>query len=290
MSAAASQKNTPDRCLATAAGEPGAQVDAVLELKEASHPIGIHIVGDGGTAELDRMLEHLAKGKPEPLQIGFGEPSCDAPRADAGVKQALVGVNIAYPGEQRLIEQRSFDGQPAGAKESREWCGLDGQRIQALGCERVAPREIAELKTAKTARIHEAQFLTAGQREAGVGVGDNRCVGSGDQQTAGHAKVHNPLRVRLRRGLFIGASRCGGRRTELADNMFSGAMNREQQAAIQTLGLTGRRCFEGFFVASEPRGYDAITMHTLVNAASDRLHFGEFWHSSIVGERKPDSR
>ena len=41
-----SQQNAPDRRLAAEAGEPRAQVDAVLQLEEAAHSIGVDIIAD----------------------------------------------------------------------------------------------------------------------------------------------------------------------------------------------------------------------------------------------------
>jgi hypothetical protein len=76
-----------------------------------------------------------------------------------------------------------------------------------------------------------------------------------------------------------------GRRPKFADDVFSGAMHRNEHAAFKTLCLAGARCFEGLAVAPEPRLNDAVAAHTLVDAASYGFHFGQFGHSSIVGGR-----
>ena len=44
MSSASGHENSPDRCLAEAAGLSGTLVDAMLQLEESSHPIGVNIV------------------------------------------------------------------------------------------------------------------------------------------------------------------------------------------------------------------------------------------------------
>jgi hypothetical protein len=72
MSPAPGQQNAPNRGLATAAGQAGAQIDAVFQLEEATHPVGIHVVGNGRTAQPDRMLKNLAQGEPEPFKFGLG--------------------------------------------------------------------------------------------------------------------------------------------------------------------------------------------------------------------------
>ncbi len=46
MCSPASQQNAPDRRLAAAARKAGAQVDAVFQLEEAAHTVGVHVIGD----------------------------------------------------------------------------------------------------------------------------------------------------------------------------------------------------------------------------------------------------
>jgi hypothetical protein len=67
VGSAPGQQNAPDGSLAAEAGQAGTQVDAVFKLEEASLTVGIHVVGDGGTAQPDGLLEDLAKGQPEPF-------------------------------------------------------------------------------------------------------------------------------------------------------------------------------------------------------------------------------
>ena len=53
--------------------------------------------------------------------------------------------------------------------------------------------EIAELETAEAAGIDEAQLSAAQEAEPGMGVRGDWLVGGGDEQTAGHAQMHDPL-------------------------------------------------------------------------------------------------
>src|ERR1035438_2716282 len=108
--------NPPDRCLAAAAGKPCAQVDAVLQLEEAAHPVGVHIIRDRRTAQPDSVLQHLNQSQPQLFQFRLGQLSAPAPRPDAGAKQALVGVDVSHPGEQLLVKQRRLDEQLAPAE------------------------------------------------------------------------------------------------------------------------------------------------------------------------------
>ena len=73
MGAPTSQKNAPDGGFAVAARQAGAHVDAVLKLKKAAHPVGIHVIGDRRAAQKDCMIQDLAKRLPEALKFGPGE-------------------------------------------------------------------------------------------------------------------------------------------------------------------------------------------------------------------------
>ena len=67
MRSPSSQQDAPDRRLAAAAGKAGALVDAVLQLEEAAHAVGVHIIGDRRTAQPDGVLQNLAQGQPQPF-------------------------------------------------------------------------------------------------------------------------------------------------------------------------------------------------------------------------------
>ena len=100
-----SRQNDPtNRRLALAAGKSRAQVDAMFQLKKAAHPVCVHIIGDRGAPQPDGMIENLAQRQAQPFQFASSQPFTRAARADAGAKQALVGVDVAHPGEQFLIE------------------------------------------------------------------------------------------------------------------------------------------------------------------------------------------
>ena len=55
------------------------------------------------------MFQNLAEGQPEPLELGAGQAAGASAGPDTGVKEALVGVDVAHAGEQGLIEQRCLD-------------------------------------------------------------------------------------------------------------------------------------------------------------------------------------
>ena len=110
MGTPSGQENALDRLLAAAAGLAGAQVDAVLKLEEAADAVGIYVVRNRGAAQLNGVVQNLAECLAETLQLGPGKPAGGAARTDAGVEEAFVGVDVAHPGQQRLVEQRGLDG------------------------------------------------------------------------------------------------------------------------------------------------------------------------------------
>src|SRR5580698_946626 len=65
--------------------------------------------------------------------------------------------------------------------------------------------------------------------------------------------------------------------------MFADALNSNDRAAFQALGLRGRRRLERLAMRSEPHIGDAIAAHTFMNPARNGLHFGQFGHCFILG-------
>src|ERR1700761_6635845 len=54
----ATDHDPPDGRRTHQAGLASTQVDAMLQLEEPTHPIGVHIIGYRGTAPLDRLAQH----------------------------------------------------------------------------------------------------------------------------------------------------------------------------------------------------------------------------------------
>ncbi len=99
VGSAASQHHAPDGRLAAAAGLAGALVDAVLELKEAPLAIGVDIIGDRGATKPDGVVQNLAQRQPKTLEFGSSEAVSPPSGPDAGLKQALVGIDVAHAGQ-----------------------------------------------------------------------------------------------------------------------------------------------------------------------------------------------
>jgi len=168
VGAAPSQLDAPDGGLADAAGEAGAQVYTVFKLEKPSHSAGIYIIGDRGTTKPDGVLQNLAEGAPETLQLGPGEAAGAPARTDSGMKQALVGVDVAHAREKGLIEQCCLDGQTPPPEQNGKLARCDGERLGAGCSEGWAVAKVAEFEAPEAARIHKSQLPPALQHESGV--------------------------------------------------------------------------------------------------------------------------
>ena len=193
VGAAAGDHDFPDGSFADEAGLAGALVDAMLELEESANSVGVDVVGDGRSTAADGVAEDFAQRPAQAFELAAGEAAGLAARPDAGAEEALVGIDVAHPGKQLLIEEGGFDGEAAAAKPLREiGCG-DAQGFSAGRAESLDGAKVAKLQPAEAAGVDEAKLASADQGEACVGVRREGSVGGGYEQTAGHSQVHDPL-------------------------------------------------------------------------------------------------
>ena len=108
MTAATSQCVAPQDRAALAAGFPAAPVHPGLAAVVAIGAGEVAEIAEGGAASANAEFQHLHQGLAQLL-----EPRrADAPRwgvgADASHEQAFIGIDVANPGHQCLIEQREL--------------------------------------------------------------------------------------------------------------------------------------------------------------------------------------
>src|SRR6185437_10016478 len=103
VGAASGEGDALDWGSADAAGFAGAHVDIVMELEEAGDAIGVYIVGDGGAAEFDGVLQNVDQCGTETGELVAGEAAGLTAGTNAGAEEALVGVDIADAVEERLV-------------------------------------------------------------------------------------------------------------------------------------------------------------------------------------------
>jgi hypothetical protein len=272
------QKDTADGRLAPPAGLPGAQVNAVLELEEAAHPVGIDIIGHRRSAQADRVRENLAQRDAQPFKLRAREPARSPPRPDSRMKQALVRIDVADSGKKRLVEQSGLDGQLAAPEQCRKLLRAHRERVRARRAKRLSTLKIAELQPAETPRIDKPKLSPAGQAQAGMRMRSQRCLRRGHQKPAAHAKMNDPLGF----GPLVRTwSRLAVRRSQLADDVFSGAMNGQNAAPGKPLGLPRWRGFEWLGMPAEPGVHNPVAAHPFVDAAGNGFHLGQFRHSFL---------
>jgi hypothetical protein len=282
MRPAAGDQNAADGGNAAAAGQAGALVNTVLDLEKSALACRVDVIGDRRAAQVYGVPEDLAKGETETLELGSGEPAGHASGSNAGTEEAFVSVDVADPGEQRLIEESGLDGEAAVAEERGERLASDGEGLEAGSLKSGAVPEVFICEAPETARINKAQLEAAGKSKAGVGVRRQWSGRIGNEQAAGHAQVDDPLGI----GNWI--FRCGCApagamwKAQLADDVFAGTMDGEKDASSQSSGDFFGRGFERLRMGAEPDLEDAVAADPLVDTAGDGFHFRELGHRSII--------
>jgi hypothetical protein len=255
----------------------------MLHLKEAGIAFGVHVVGNRGSPEADGMLKDLAERGAEAFELGPGKAAGHAAGANAGAKQALVGIDVSHPCQQRLIQKRSLDGEAAAAKKSCECLRGNVERFSAWAEETGMALQVFECETAEATRVYKAQLEAAGEGEAGMGVRREGGGGIGNQQPPGQAAVDDPRRSGQGGG---GWSFCRFaarlRRTEFADDVLAGAMNGEKNASHQAADLLFNWSFEGLGMGPEPGVEDAMAPYPPIHTAGYGFYLGKFGHGSII--------
>jgi len=230
------------------------------------------------------VREDLAQCNPQTVKLGAGDAVGTPPRANAGMEETFVGVDIAHTGEKRLVQQSCLDVQTAAAEKCGELVRTDGQRFVARRTECSAATEVAELKPAKSPRIDETQFPAAFEREPRMRVRSNRTLWRGYQEPTGHTEVNDPLSTRPELFALVCVGDGAGR-AQFEYDVFAGAMDREDGAAGKSTCLSRTWCLEGLRMTVKPDLNDAIAFDAFVDAAGDRLYLGQFRHRLIVEDR-----
>ncbi len=193
MRAAASDENAADESSAAAARLARALVNAVFDLERTRISVGVDVIRYRGAAQANGVAKNVAESEAEAFELGVCKAAGAACGANAGAEEALVGINVAHAGKQRLIEKSCFDSQASAAEKSGEglWRNLEG--FGSRRDETLSAGKVAEFEAAEAAGIDEAQFESAGQSKPGMGVANDGRVGRLHQQLAGHAQVDDPL-------------------------------------------------------------------------------------------------
>ena len=211
------------------------------------------------------MLEDFDEGGAEVGKFVAGEAACVTCGADSGVKEGLVGVDVADAVEEGLVEKRGLDGGLAGAEEGDEVFEWDGEGLFAGAGIRIGGYGEA----AEAAGVDEAEFAAAAEGEDGVGVGWDGSIRGGDEEATGHAQVDQELG-----GLLIVR--------QVDDYGLAYAVNAVNAGVGEGFGDGLGWRLEGLGLVAGPDREDGLAGDALMDAIGYGFDFGEFGHAFAV--------
>jgi len=229
------------------------------------------------------VRQDFTERQSELFKFCAGKSTCVPSRSNARVKEALVGVDVSYPGQEGLIEQSCLDCEFSGSKERCKLVGADCERFRPGAFETCGSCEVSKLETPETPRVNEPEFLSAVQCQPCVGVRRNRRVRSCHQQAPRHPEVDNPLCANSL--LFQTLAACDRAvRSQFTDYVLAGAMNGENPVSCQCPCLASCRRLEWFRMPAEPGIYNPVAADARIHTPSDRFHLRKFRHLPILEE------
>jgi hypothetical protein len=246
----------------------------MVQLEESGDAVGVHIVGDGGSAELDGMFEDFDESGAKASEFVAGETSSLAAWADSGVEEGFVSVDIAHPMKKRLIEERSLDGGFTVTEERDEVFKRDGEGFAAGA--RVGI--VGDGETAEAAGIDEAKLFASAEREDGVGVRWHRGLRGRDEKTTGHAEMDEELCCGrgVLASLFPRIGEC-----EVGHDGFADSVNAIDAGFREEISNLVRRGLKGLRIIADLYPGDGLTVNALVDTIGNSFDFRKLGHDLI---------
>src|ERR1017187_9921189 len=158
-------QHSADQCAAIHTWLAGALVHPVAELEETLAALGGDIIRNGRAARRDGFRQHRPHAVEEPPHTRLAQPRSHRHGVNARAKQRLVGVNVADPSHESLVQEQRLDTSLVALQPRRELFERDFQRL------RPQPRHsrgklLAELDTAELPAV-VIQQPAAVEREDG---------------------------------------------------------------------------------------------------------------------------
>ena len=97
MAASAGDHDALDGRLTDQAGLSLPAINSMLQLEKTFPAVGVNVIRDRRTAQLDGFLQDLLYRQIKLSQLFSGQGGGAPTRANSGPEQGLVGVNIADP-------------------------------------------------------------------------------------------------------------------------------------------------------------------------------------------------
>ena len=68
----------------------------MFQLEESPNAVGVDVVRDRRSTELNRVQKDFPQSQPQSFQLCPGQPTRRSARSDTGTKEAFVGVDISH--------------------------------------------------------------------------------------------------------------------------------------------------------------------------------------------------
>ena len=240
-----------------------AAVNHIGLLEVAGFAVAMHEITQRAAAGLDGAGQHFADFFGQPAVFAVAHRVGGAGGMDAGVKQRLVGVDIADAHHHMIVHQHQLDRAAAALSCSDQGVAVKtvGQRFRPQCLQQGVVLDGADMPQhrAETARIAVAQHIGP-QQQIDVIMSFRRGVGRQETQVAGHAQVDD-------QGAGIGAQQ----------QVFGAAIDRTYRQAAQ--GGVQLRRYRPAQAGVADHGAAKLGVQQMgQNPAAGGFDFWQFWH------------
>src|SRR5262249_9151693 len=137
------------------------------------------------------MAQDFLQSAAKPLRLLDIERGTKTRRMNAGAPEALVGIDIADPAQDRLVEKQRFDTRTTQAKSFGKFCGAN-LKVLSPKTPELGPKGFTgeACHTPEAARIGVAKLAAIVEFEEDVSVLLMRLSRSLRSQVTRHAKMH----------------------------------------------------------------------------------------------------
>ncbi len=199
MGPAAAKNDPANWRLAIQAWLTRAQVDFVFQLKKSTSAVRIHIVGNRGATESNRFSQYCLDRGMQSSHFRDTQSASPTTGSNSGAKQTLVGVDVADPMQECLIQERGLDGSFPTPKQRAKLSERNIERLAAftdkasgwnasLETRRLRPGfgKIQHGKPPETSRVDKPNFAVVVELDDDMRVQRHRHILLRYQQTSGH--------------------------------------------------------------------------------------------------------
>ena len=203
--AAADRSARHDSASARQTALAGAAVHPMIVLirTRVTHQVDVLGVGEGRSASVDRLVQHVVNRFEESPPLDRRHANCRAPRIDAGAVKYLVAVDVSDARDQMLIEKGGLHRSCGRRQESCESSPIEplGDRVGSESCEfgnhDVGHRTLVHDDLTECSWVDETQLFIAIEGQSDMTVVRSRPTHRIDQHLTTHAEMDHHLVARI---------------------------------------------------------------------------------------------